>query len=157
MSTFNLIYLQLLCRLPRLLNGKEPACQCRRRRFGLWVRSPEVGSGHHSNIYSCMENPMDKGAWLATVQRLFGVAKSQTQLSNWAHTRYVQVYKNRSSLIAHLVKNLPVMQETWVRSLGQEDPLEKEMTAHSSGESHGQRRLAGYSPWGCKSRTYLSD
>ena len=29
-------------------------------------------------------------------------------------------------------KNLPVMQETWVRSLSQEDPLEKEMVTHSS-------------------------
>ena len=31
-----------------------------------------------------------------------------------------------------LVKNLPAMQETWVQSLGQEDPLEKEMATHSS-------------------------
>ena len=31
-----------------------------------------------------------------------------------------------------VVKNLPAMQEMWVRSLGQEDPVEKEMTAHSS-------------------------
>ena len=38
----------------------------------------------------------------------------------------------RASLIAQLVKNLPVMQETWVRFLGQEDPLEKEMATHSS-------------------------
>ena len=30
------------------------------------------------------------------------------------------------------LKRLPAMWETWVRSLGQEDPLEKEMTAHSS-------------------------
>ena len=30
-----------------------------------------------------------------------------------------------------VVKNLPVKQETWVQSLGQEDPLEKEMAAHS--------------------------
>ena len=30
------------------------------------------------------------------------------------------------------VKNLPAMQEMWVRYLGQEDPVEKEMTAHSS-------------------------
>ena len=30
------------------------------------------------------------------------------------------------------VKNLPAMQETWVRSLGREDPLEKEMATHSS-------------------------
>ena len=31
-----------------------------------------------------------------------------------------------------MVKNLPVVQETWVQSLGQEDPLEKEMAIHSS-------------------------
>ena len=31
-----------------------------------------------------------------------------------------------------MIKKLPVMQETWVKSLGQEDPLEKEMTTHSS-------------------------
>ena len=31
-----------------------------------------------------------------------------------------------------MVKNLPAMQETWVRSLGQEDPLEEGMTTHSS-------------------------
>ena len=34
--------------------------------------------------------------------------------------------------MAQLVKNLPVMQETWVRSLGWEDPLEKEMATHSN-------------------------
>ena len=34
-------------------------------------------------------------------------------------------------LLAQLVKNLPAKQETWVRSLGQEDPLEKEMATHS--------------------------
>ena len=37
-----------------------------------------------------------------------------------------------ASLVAQMVKNLPVMQETWVPSLGGEDPLEKEMAAHSS-------------------------
>ena len=45
------------------------------------------------------------------------------------------------------------MQKTWVRSLGQEDPLEKEMANHSStiaGKSHVQRSLVGYSPWGRK-------
>ena len=50
------------------------------------------------------------------------------------------------------VKNLPAMQETQdtqVRTLGQEDPLEKEVESCSSvlaGKSHGQRSLAGYSP-----------
>ena len=38
----------------------------------------------------------------------------------------------RASLVAQPVKNLPVMQETWVGSLGGEDPLEKEMETHSS-------------------------
>ena len=40
--------------------------------------------------------------------------------------------KGRASLLAQLVKNLPIVLETWVRSLGWEDPLEKEMTTHSS-------------------------
>ena len=37
-----------------------------------------------------------------------------------------------ASLVVHMVKNLPAMQETRVRSLGQEDALEKEMVTHSS-------------------------
>ena len=37
-----------------------------------------------------------------------------------------------ATLIAQLVKNLPVMQETWIQSLGQEDPLEKGMATHFS-------------------------
>ena len=36
------------------------------------------------------------------------------------------------SLVAQMVKNLPAMQETWVRSLGWEDPLEKGLATHSS-------------------------
>ena len=38
----------------------------------------------------------------------------------------------RASLVAQMVKHLPAMQETWVRSLGWEDPLEKEMATHAS-------------------------
>ena len=37
-----------------------------------------------------------------------------------------------ASLVAQRLKHLPAMQETWVQSLGQEDPLEKEMATHSS-------------------------
>ena len=46
------------------------------------VKSP---GGEHGNLlqYSCLENPMDRRAWQATVR---GVAKSQTRLSNLAHT-----------------------------------------------------------------------
>ena len=53
--------------------------------------------------------------------------------------------------MALTVKYLSAMQETRVRSLGQEDPLEKGMATHSSildGKSHEQRSLADYSPWG---------
>ena len=48
-----------------------------------------------------------------------------------------------ASLVAQLVKNLPAMWETWVRSLGWEDPLEKGKATHSS-------ILAWRSPWGHK-------
>ena len=37
-----------------------------------------------------------------------------------------------ASLVAQMVKRLPAMRETWIRSLGREDLLEKEMTTHSS-------------------------
>ena len=47
-------------------------------------------------------------------------SKCQLQHASWA------------SLVAQLVKNLPAVQETRVRSLGWEDPLEKEMATHSS-------------------------
>ena len=54
-----------------------------------------------------------------------------------------------ASLMAQMVKNLPAMQETWVLSLGWEDPLEEGMaTRPLLGEPHGQTRLAGCGPWG---------
>ena len=43
-----------------------------------------------------------------------------------------QLLSFRDSLVAQTVKHLPAMQETWIRSLGQEDPLEKKMATHSS-------------------------
>ena len=44
------------------------------------------------------------------------------------------------------------MQETWIRSLGWEDPLEEGMATQYSHleNTHGQRSLVGYSPWGHK-------
>ena len=57
----------------------------------------------------------------------------------------------RASLVAQMVKIPPAMWETWVQPLGGDDPLEEGMATHSvfwPGESHGQRSLVGYSPWG---------
>ena len=69
---------------------------------------------------------------------------------------YVCIYV--ASLVAQLVKNLPAMQETLVRFLGREDPLEEGMAYWSRSlcqyscleNPHGPRSLAGYSPWSCK-------
>ena len=58
-----------------------------------------------------------------------------------------------TSLVAQMVKYLSTMWETQVRSLGWEDPLEKEMAIQSSTiawKIHGRRSLVGYSPWGPK-------
>ena len=56
--------------------------------------------------------------------------------------RFLDAYRvfSGASLVAQRLKRLPGMQETWVRSLGQEDPLEKEMATHSS-------TLAWRIPW----------
>ena len=59
-----------------------------------------------------------------------------------------------ASLLPQMVKNPLAMWETWVRSLGWEDPLLEGMTTplqYSWLENpHGHRSLVGYSPWGCK-------
>ena len=49
-------------------------------------------------------------------------------------------FKSQTSLVAQTVKHLSTMQETWVRSLGWKDPLQKEMAIHSS-------TLAWKIPW----------
>ena len=49
-----------------------------------------------------------------------------------AHFMLITRLSIRASFIAQLVKNLPAVQEARVRSLGREDPLEKEMATHSS-------------------------
>ena len=54
-----------------------------------------------------------------------------------------------ASLVAQRVKNMPAMWETWVQSMG----WRKEWLPTPvfwPGKFHGQRSLAGYSPWGCK-------
>ena len=58
--------------LPCWLSGNESACQCRRRRFDLWLgRSPEEGNDNPLQ-YSCLGNTMDRGTWQATIH---GIAR----------------------------------------------------------------------------------
>ena len=59
--------------------SKESACNAGDLGSIPWLgRSPEEGNGNPLQ-YSCLENPMDRGAWQSTVH---GFAKSQTQLSD---------------------------------------------------------------------------
>ena len=65
---------------PGSICGKEPAYQCRRlkrRGFDPWVRKIPWRKTWQPIQYSCLENPMDREAWQATIHR---VAKSQTPL-----------------------------------------------------------------------------
>ena len=68
---------------------------------------------------------MDREAWRAAVH---GVTKSRTRLSNFTITfTLAEIFP-----VAQMENNLPAMKETWVRSLGQEDPVEKGLAIHSS-------------------------
>ena len=65
--------------LPRWRGGKESACQRRRCGFDPWVgKTPGEGNGNPLQ-YSSLENPMNRGAWWATVH---GGTRSWTQLSD---------------------------------------------------------------------------
>ena len=72
---------------PGGLENKASACNAGDRGSipGL-ERSPGEGNGNPLQ-YSCLENPMDRGAWLATVP---GVAKSRTRLSDFTHKTLLQ-------------------------------------------------------------------
>ena len=60
-----------------------------------------------------------------------GFEQSQMELSN-SDMHQKSSLGNSLAVLVTQVKNLPAVQETWVRSLGQEDPLEKGIATHSS-------------------------
>ena len=84
------------------------------------------------------------------------VKKESEKVSLKLNIKNTHTHKNRlwASLVAQMIKSLPAMQETWVQSLDQEDPLEKRewqpTPVFLPGESHGQRSPVGCSPWGRK-------
>ena len=96
------------------------------------MRSTGEGNGKPIQ-YSCLKNPMNsmkrkKDRTLKDeLPRSVGTqyATGDIRLENNSSVQF-------SSLVAQRLKCLPAMQETWVQSLGQEDPLEKEMATHSS-------------------------
>ena len=79
------------------------------------------------------------------------MSKSKFLSPNCRHTEVCPVHL--SGLRQRLSRERIRLQCRWVRSLGQEDPLEKEWQptpVFLPEKSHGQRSLAGYSPWDCK-------
>ena len=62
-----MVNIHLPARLPWWLSGKESACQCRCG-FNPWVEKTPAGEGNGYQLqYSSLGNPMDRGAWWATV------------------------------------------------------------------------------------------
>ena len=126
-------------------SGKEPSCQCGKcmKDAGLTPgsgRSPEGGHGNPLQ-YPCLENPMDRGPWWAAV---YTVTQSWTRLKQLNTRTHIHVY---DFSVSSVIKNLPVGSISGPgRSPGQGNgnPLQY------SPESHRQRSLACYSPWGCK-------
>ena len=68
------------------------------RDLGLIPGMERSPGGRHGNplLYSCLENPMDRGAWQATVT---GIAKSRTQLSDSAATHSMPIASSSLSLL----------------------------------------------------------
>ena len=68
---------------------------------------------------------------------------------------FIALKEDRASLVAQMVKNTPALWETWVRSLGWEDPVEEGTATHSRIfpwriPTDREWVLAGYTPWGHK-------
>ena len=115
-------------------------------------RSPGEGNGNPLQD-SCLENPMVREVWWdqdhrvrhhlkwLRMQACIHWAAPNSSVKSHVTVRFpivaVCIIKGRESegggfLMAQLVKNPPAMQETWVQSLGREDPLEKGKATHSS-------------------------
>ena len=151
--------------------------QCRTSKFNPWVGKFPWRREWLSTSVLLPENPMDRGAWWATVHEVARVEHNWVTATVTFHliVLYIYVFSDSSvakesacnagdpslipglgrspgeaigyplqyswtSLVAQLVKNLPAMWETWVWSLGWEDPLKKGKATNSS-------TLAWRIPW----------
>ena len=175
---FSVDHLEAIIRLlgfPGGASGKEPVCQCRRHkrhRFSPWIgKIPWSRKWQPTPVLSCLQNPMDRGAWWATVR---GITKSWTQLK-WLSTHKVINWFNLSvvtkkAMAPHsstLAWKIPWTEEPgrlqsmgslrvghdWVTSLSLFTFMDWRRKWQPSpvflpGESQGQGSLAGCRLWG---------
>ena len=109
-----------------------------------WEDPLEEGLAAHSNILAW------RISWMEEPGRLQSMA-SQRVGHDWPQKQ--QHTYMWGFLAAQMVKSLPAMQETWVWSLGWENPWRRAWQptlVFLLGEFHGQRSLEGYNPWGHK-------
>ena len=106
--------LKLLCKEDSYTRAHTPTHTCTHTlcAFPLLINQVNIGTNSSVPIYASTRPPHPPGK------------------SVWCF--YHSSGPERASLVAQLVNNLPVMQETWVLSLSREDPLEKGMATHSS-------------------------
>ena len=113
-------------------------------------RSPGEGNSYPLQ-YSCLENSMDRGAWWAIVH---GVSKSQTQLTlshtfTFCHLGFPWWLSGKEFSGGSCPQCRRFGFYPWIRKISWRRKWHRTLV-FLPGKSHGQRNLAGYSPWGCK-------
>ena len=101
---------------------EKSICTEYKLKINPWVLNISLKTGHHiQNFWKNISGPECRNScvWLPRI-------KAQRTFKSWGLTLVICLP------VAQLVKILPAMQETWVQSVGWEDPLEKGMATHSS-------------------------
>ena len=119
-STLWAIHLQASRGFQGLGTGHRVTGVCRQSESNLW----SMGGSHihkHTHSHTHTESLFLMGAWPPFLLP-----------SPLVQKHFKQFLHSGASLVDQMIKRLPAVQETWVWSLGREDPLEKEMATHSS-------------------------
>ena len=129
--------------------------------------SPEMTSGFSSPVSGsciqpcsamlvCLSHGPGVGSWFQSVTNILSALLTSNQMLWlpflwWSSLSPLIFIILISVATTQMVKNPPAMQETWVQSLGQENPLGEGVAGVFLLENpYGQRSLVGYSSWGCK-------
>ena len=101
----------------------------------LRIRWPSIGVSASTSVLPINIQdwfPLGWAGWISLQSKGLSRVFSNTTVQNGTFVKTEKLGTSQASPVAQLVKNLPAMWETWVQSLGWEDPLEKGKTAHFS-------------------------